>query len=57
MGSNIVNYVLWLLNLVRSSLMMMMTFTEVKGPKVNRGQMWLSVIWLPHLVRCNPNIS
>ena len=31
MGSNIVNYVPWLQNLVRRSVMTMMTYTEVKG--------------------------
>ena len=53
--SKVVNYVLWLLNLVRRFLMRMMTFISVKGQQ--RSNVVIYVIWLPHLVRCIPSTS
>ena len=53
MGSNIVNYVPWLQNLVRQLVMTMMTCIEVKGQQ--RSNVLIYVIWLPHLVRYTAN--
>ena len=40
-------------NLVRRSLMTMMTFIEVKGQQMSNVVIY--VIWLPHLARCTAN--
>ena len=42
-------------NLVRKSLMTLMTFIEIKGQQ--RSIVVIYVIWLPYLVRCTANTS
>ena len=53
--TNVVNFALWLPNLVRRSLMTKMTCIEVKGQQ--RSNVVIYVIWLPHLVRYTANTS
>ena len=55
--SNVINYVLWLPNLVRIIPDASLWWWPANRSEVIRGQMWYYVLWLPNLVRRIPDTS